>query len=246
MINNISIEEISYFFSVNVLKKITQFKIANLKEFLSFSDSLELNSLVGSALFNEIKGTAKILKCKYYGGDPSIDESDEKEISISRDKCHFPNDYLYHPTSDGMEYIKLMLGFSTRGAKEVCRNYGTLAEFFKSVRNGQSSSFFKNLGKETQRELLAKTQVIIDYHDNISEINSVVSEQDGLVLLIKIKEAQNELRELIARRNIIDEKIVELQDLVNERNQINSQIESICLSIAERLSNNNITKISKK
>ena len=241
MINNISIEEISYFFSVNVLKKITQFKIANLKEFLSFCDSPELNSLVGSALFNEIKGTAKILKCKYYGVDPLIDESDDKPISEKN--C---NGYNNYPISDGIEYVKFVLGFSTRGAKALCYNYGNLGEFFKNVRNGESSSFFKNLGKETQRELLAKTQVIIDYHDNISEINSVVSEQDGLVLLIRIKEAQNELRELIARRNIIDEKIAELQDLVSERNQINSQIESICLSIEERLSNNNITKVSKK
>lgn len=246
MINNISIEEISYFFSVNVLKKIMQFKITNLKEFLSFSDSPELNSLVGSALFNEIKGTSRILKCKYFGVDPSIDEFDEKEISISRDNCHFPNDYLYHPTSVGMEYVKLMLGFSTRGAKEVCRNYGTLADFFKSVRNGEASLFFKNLGKETQRELLAKMQVIIDYHDNINKVSSVVSEQDGVVLLTNIKKVQAELQELIARRNIINQKIAELQDLVVERDQINSQIESICLSIEERLFNKEDIKHNTK
>lgn len=121
-----------------------------------------------------------------------------------------------------------------------------LCQFFKKVRNGEAASFFNNLGKETQRELLAKTQVIIDYNDSISNINSAISEQDDLVLLTKIKETQNELRELIDRRNIIDERIAELQILVNEKNQINAQIESICLSIEQRLFNMDNTNYNKK
>lgn len=116
--DNISIEEISYFFSVNVLKKIAQFNITNLKEFISFSDSTELNSLVGPALFNEIKGTARILKCKYFGVDPLIDKSDNK--LISEENC---NGHYNFPTSDGIEYVKFALGFSTRDAKKLCYSY---------------------------------------------------------------------------------------------------------------------------
>lgn len=229
---NIEIDKISCFFTSGILKKLTKLKITNLGQFLTISDLPDLVKYIGPYIYSEFIGTSKILKCKYLGINPMIDENDTKELNDGQ--------YLHY----GMDkYVQEVLGLSSRGANAICYNYSTLKDFFSSVRNNNAQHFINSLGKCTQTELVAKVQVIIDYHDRLK----ICNHSNNLITLGELAELQEKLNILIIQKNTIDKKLEEYIQLVEEKKVIEKQIEEICLFIGTKFEMVDVTQnIEKK
>lgn len=208
---DISLMSLSMYFSIAVINALAKMNIVTLEDLFVASTKQEFISLCYKSKFcNEILGTTKILKCKYLNEDPGIDISDEEQPFIS--------------------YAR-MLGFSTRAINVLRRSGWSDYSFKRFIERmceddiDQRLSRLRNMGDNTKAEILLKVTIITDYYSKKKEEN--VSNQDEEINsseLSNIKKLYDELKQLLNQRKLLDNKI---ENIMNQLNNSVDETEKI-------------------
>ena len=195
-IANIHIRDLYEFFSSNAQTTLEEAKIHTLGDLFKLSEKQDFaRYFIDKKAFNEIFGTAKILRCKFLGEDPLISiESEELE----------PLE-LYHK-----------LGFSTRVINALRHNpYCTSTKsFLEKVTSPDAEKKLKgirNLGPNGAKEVITKTNIVIDYYKNKESLKTDNTEETA------IQELNDELQKLIAIRNRYEQMIKGTIEKIQEK-----------------------------
>lgn len=171
------LQSISWFFSPTALKHLEKFGVINLGQLFTLVDCPDFATLFSSSVaFREIKGTTKLLKCKFLNEDPLIDESDE-ELTVDE--------------------LSSMFGFTNRTTNAFRRTGTTAKRFFEIMRSETPQLELENiryLGDSGVREIMEKAKIVMDYHDQHKN-------QDE-----SLEQLNAELQRLIEERRKIDEQ----------------------------------------
>lgn len=202
----ISIYDIPGFFSTDAIKVLRELEIYNVGDLFSKSSQPDFIINLGTKkVASEILSSIKLLKCKYLGEDPLIDETDELDI----------------------KEICSKFGFSTRITNSLVRagfNYdGSKLKFFEVMRKPEIREEILRkavkMGASSIDELVIKTQIVLDYHDKQAmkqfEIISESTEQSHdttkkeIDSLESLKDELVRLRLEIAKLSIRTDKVLE-------------------------------------
>ncbi|MBQ6323538.1 MAG: hypothetical protein IJI22_01760 [Bacilli bacterium] len=201
-IANIYIRDLYEFFSSNAQTMLEKAGIHKLGELLNLSERSDFARYFSDKkAFGEVLGTVKILRCKFLGEDPLIDINSEELEPLE----------LYQK-----------LGFSTRVINALRRTlYCTNAKtFFERITSSDIESKLKgirNLGSGGAKEVIIKTNIVIDYYKNKDNVKTDDDTQK------EIQELNEELQELIAMRNRYDQLIKGTIEKIQEKLVNNSR-----------------------
>ena len=182
-----SLKSISWFFSQTGLKHLEKYGITNLGKLFEFVDNPNFATLFStSVVYREVKGTVKILKCKFLDEDPLIDESDE-EISI--------------------EDLSSMFGFTNRTANALSEAKINAKELFEIMRSETPQLELENiryLGNSGVREIMEKVKIVMDYHDKHKDQDESLEQLNA-----ELQRLREEKRKIDEQTNIVLAKIQE-------------------------------------
>lgn len=195
-IANIYIRELYEFFSNNAQNTLEEANIHTLGDLFKLSEKQDFaRYFIDRKAFNEIFGTAKILRCKFLGEDPFINIDSEELEPLE----------LYQK-----------LGFSTRVINALRHNpYCTSTRsFLEKVTSPDAEKKLKgirNLGQNGAKEVIAKTRIVIEYYKNKENIKTANTEETA------IQELNEELQKLIAIRDRYDQMIKGTIEKIQEK-----------------------------
>lgn len=191
------------------IKILQDKKIVTLKDLFIAYDNGILGTLIGetSSHYLKIMGATRLLRCKYLGVDPMIDENSGENVL----------DFL------------LDLGISRTIVNALSghiRRFGntySVSDLFEDARLGTIYEKFRKipgLGNKSIKELVTCLQIVVDYHDrhkndlltNMKDIE-FIDDKENLILL------STELNRLIEEKNRIEKEInIVLEKIQNKVN----------------------------
>lgn len=192
-IRNISINNLSIFFSSPSLEQIAKLGITNLGELFVQSKTIEfIDYFKQSEVFNEVINTIGLLRCKYLNEKPLI--------AINEEKFHGNDEYNFYKK----------FGLSKRSVTALSRkNFcNSSKEFFLKMQllNVEDELMkTRHLGERGKNEIIAKASIITNYYQ-LNEKSIINSEHDSNNNE-DLKELYKELEELRQASKEIDEKI---------------------------------------
>ena len=184
-LKNIDIEAFKDYFSSKSFEFLKSLGVVNLDDLLKIIITREfINSNRNETIKNEIIGTARLLKCKFYGVDPLIDMNSEEK-------------------ADSDFYISM--GFSTHARLSMLRKFELKRnEFLDTV---QKPGFVynleraKNTGKKAIREIMLKTEILVDYYTNNKK------EEKSTTPVSELSNLKKQLDDLLRERSELDKQI---------------------------------------
>lgn len=191
-IRNISINNLSIFFSSPSLEQITKLGITNLGELFVQSKTVEfIDYFKHLEIFNEVINTTGLLRCKYLNEKPLI--------AINEEKFNGNDEYNFYKR----------FGLSKRCVTALSRkNFcNSSKEFFLKMQSHNIENELmkaRNLGERGKNEIIAKASIVINYYQ-LNEKNIINSEHDSNNNE-DLKELYKELGELRQASKEIDEK----------------------------------------
>lgn len=199
-VKDIKIEEIPIGISNGLLKTFEKYNIKTLNEIIDFANSSKLKiTQTNEGIRDELNGLARLLKCKYYNEDPMIDLQDSKIV-----------------------YNLTKMGFSRGSYNSLVRNfhtneYDTFEKYLDNAINHINSSWIHGIGKEKKYEIISKINIVLNYYKNKDNNNiTVENNTEGLLELVSLNE---ELKELIAKRNELDSQINILVNRIKDKTE---------------------------
>lgn len=213
-LNEISIDDLSYFFSHSALNFLMENQIYSLASFLDLANMPDvLLKLTGKSFYEEITGTYRVLRCKYLNEDPFIDIYDDEKNSVEI----FPK-----------------LGLSVRSARALKRSYAgriwgysggskedwSVKRFFEVMGDphiDKKLMNIRNLGIVSIQEILHKVQIVLEYYDTLEKDEPLVSNSEKQI--DTLESLRTELYSLIEERNQIDQKIHRILSIIEEKEQ---------------------------
>lgn len=213
-LNHIKLDELECFFSTPARKIISQMNVSTLGELLSLSETKEFinyfiydSSTKISPLYQEIVGTLKLLKFKFLGIDPKINEKFTlEELGISS------------RASNGILRYKHCVPFK---AEEVERFYAenNIIELINHLSNEQvlkeSFSKTRTVGVDVVKEVQSKFIILKQYFDGKEKSKGVDSSTN--VTNDELKQLYIELEELLKQQSVLNEQILIIQNRINEK-----------------------------
>lgn len=166
---NMMLANLTNFFSNNALIKLSEYQILTLKDLFEkfedddFSKSFEQTSI---KLKNEILGTVKLLRCKYFGENPQIDYD------------NFPSSFGFSSRIVQAFSLYSNVGISPEILLEMARN----DDFSQLIRR-------RNIGVSAVQEIRNKVMIIYNYYIEKKKEKGIVSLLGELQhLLIELNE----------------------------------------------------------
>ncbi len=216
-LNSIRLDEIEFYGTPNLKRKLEYEKITTMAEFLYYADRYT------GKLVSELRGMAKIYRCKYLHIDPKIDENDRtvlsNEIRGSTDR---------EPIADGVEYMRELLGLSDLAAKQICKHFGTPAELFKAFRDNKIAGFLRMATLVSGKEIIHKVNIVLEFNNEKADAidaGQILPQSDADSIcneLLELSAMQaniySQLQDVIAQNNAVSEKIRRLTRVLNNRN----------------------------
>lgn len=203
-LKNIDINNLTVFFSTSILKQLTNYGITNLEQLFAFAMTPDFVTYFNRcAIWDEVSNTIRLLRCKYLHEDPLIDINDEQIES---------------------EELYKFLGFSTRSTHclqriDFCKN---AKEFFEKMRNPLERvklNRVRNLGENSLREILEKSNIVIHYYENLKER----------------EERPKNLEKVELDDNTLESLNTELKRLQEERKRVDNRIDIVIAKIQEKI-----------
>ena len=193
-LKNIDIEAFKDYFSSKSFEFLKSLGVVNLDDLLKIIITREfINSNRNETIKNEIIGTARLLKCKFYGVDPLIDMNSEEK-------------------ADSDFYISM--GFSTHARLSMLRKFELKRnEFLDTV---QKPGFVynleraKNTGKKAIREIMLKTEILVDYYTHNKK------EEKSTTPVSELSNLKKQLDDLLRERSELDKQINLLYKQITE------------------------------
>lgn len=192
-IRNVSINNLSIFFSPPSLEQITKLGITNLRELFVQSKTIEfIDYFKQSEVFNELINTIGLLRCKYLNEKPLI--------AINEEKFNGKDEYNFYKR----------FGLSKRCVTALSRkNFcNSSKEFFLKMQSHNIENELmktRNLGEKGKNEIIAKASIVINYYQ--SNGKNIINSEKDFDNNEDLKELYNELVELRQASKEIDEKI---------------------------------------
>lgn len=184
-LKNLSIENFKEYFSSNSFEFLKSLGIVNLEGLFNIVTTKEfMHSTKNERIKNEIIGTARLLKCKFYDVDPLIDINSDEEADIN---------------------FYMSMGFSTHAVLSMLRGYEIQKnEFLDTV---QKPGFVYNLegvrstGKKTIREIMLKTEILVNYYTHNKK------EEKSTTPVSELSNLKKQLDDLLRERSELDKQI---------------------------------------
>lgn len=201
-IRNISINNLSSFFSSPSLEQITKLGITNLGELFVQSKTIEfIDYFKQLEVFNEVINTISLLRCKYLNEKPLI--------NINEEKFNGNDEYNFYK----------LFGLSKRCVTALSRkNFcNSSKEFFLKMQSHNIEDELikaRNLGERGKNEIIAKASIVINYYQSNTK-NVINSEkdfnnnEDVNALYKELEELRQASKEIDAKIDIVLAKIQE-------------------------------------
>lgn len=192
-IRNISINNLSIFFSSPSLEQIAKLGITNLGELFVQSKTIEfIDYFKQSEVFNELINTIGLLRCKYLNEKPLI--------AINEEKFNGKDEYNFYK----------IFGLSKRCVTALSRkNFcNSSKEFFLKMQSHNIENELmktRHLGERGKNEIIAKASIVINYYQ--SNGKNIINSEKDFDNNEDLKELYKELEELRHESKEINEKI---------------------------------------
>lgn len=184
------IDEFSNLLTLSIVKTLESKNITTLEELFITYDTGSFGSILDhkNGTYEKVMNTTKMLKCKYCGIDPQVEEQEEDVGKFLKD-----------------------IGASHRIVTSILRwnTYDkvnpkiTTTRLIELVKNGQAEveiNKVRNLGQQNIQELIELIKILIDYKDS-QKTKTPIEDKDNLINL------QEELNRLLAERTRIENEI---------------------------------------
>lgn len=191
--SDIRLGSLSGLFTKPALKVLVQNNIFTVYDLLTVSDNSEFYSIIlnnPKAIYREIRGAIRLLKCKYLDIDPMITFEDIGMMTFGNE-----------------------IGFSAR-TLNILHRYGIspkkLHDIMKSPDRMDELCHIRNSGPSSVEEIIFKTTIVIDYYDKKAEKSKTFTEDETIESLNKeLLQVRAEIQRLNARSDEILAKIQE-------------------------------------
>ena len=196
--SNIRLESLSGLLTDASLKLLAQNNISTVGDLLKVSDNSALYGMIlnnPKAVYTEIRGAIRLLKCKFMNIDPLIEFVDTEDAY--KDMRQF-----------GRE-----IGFSTRAENVLCRGGISPKKLYEIMHNpGEQASLYRirNAGESIVQEIIYKTTIVTDFYDKKEKQQENANEDETIEALNEeLAQVRAEIQRLNARTDEILAKIQE-------------------------------------
>ncbi len=191
--SNIRLESLSGLFTRPALKVLVQNNIFTVYDLLTVSDDSKFYGMIlnnPKAIYREIRGAIRLLKCKYLDIDPMINFEDTGMMAFGNE-----------------------IGFSVRTINILLRGGMSpkmLYDIMKSPDRMDELCHIRNSGPSSVEEMIFKTTIVIDYYDKKAEKSETFTEDETIESLNEeLVQVRAEIERLNARTDEILAKIQE-------------------------------------
>ncbi len=196
--SDIKLESLSGLFTSASLNLLLQYDVSTVGGLLKVSDNSDFYGMLlnnSKAVYKEISGAIKLLRCKYMDIDPLI------EFIDTGDKY-----------SDMKDFSK-EIGFSTRAKNALLRGGISPKRLLEIMHNpSEQASLYrlKNAGETAVQEIIEKASIVVNFYDKKEEKKEVATDDESIEMLIEeLGQVRTEIQRLNARTNEILAKIKE-------------------------------------
>ncbi len=202
---NIKLESLSGLLTGTALKLLSQNNIVTVGDLLTASDNSVLYDMILNdikAVYIEIRGAIRLLKCKFMNIDPLIEFVDTGH------------------QSDDMRQFSREIGFSTRTKNVLCLRGISPKRLYEIMHNAneQSSLYrMRNAGEGVVQEIIMKTTILTDFYDAKDKKQETATEDETIETLTEeLAQVRAEIQRLNARA---DEILAKIQVKMLEQNK---------------------------
>ena len=209
-ITNIKLEDLKEYFSGYAYYHLKKYNINTLEDLLDIENNRTIifNNVNGT-VYNEIKGTVSLLRCKYLEEDPHIDINSYEVIKWSPE--------IDYPDKNN---LLIKMGLSSKAYEKIVNrilrnnedNEITVKDFFKQTKEDDFIDKISDIygTNKVTKELYLKCKILTDYYDNKKnkeKANSLESLGEELKLL---REERNPIK-----NNKYDLSNIKIDDLTD-------------------------------